>query len=299
MRLSDFRQLPLTIAFWTLFGCGQPPDLTPSLENSAAPATAGSGLTLVTLSPHLAELVFAVGAGEMLIGVSAHTDYPAAAASLPVIGDAFALDQERLTILQPDVLLAWDTGTPAHVIDDLIARGFRVEVVETTGLYDVGAALRKIGALTGYAKNAARVAAAFDSGMRRLADEHVDAASIKVFYQVARRPLYTVSSTHYISDIIELCGGRNVFAELGNLAPMISVEAVLERDPEVLLASEDAGADAFDDWEQWVDLAANRFANKFVIPADEIGRATPRLLVAATAICNALTEGRNNRESTI
>lgn len=299
MRLSVLRQLLLTIVFWTLCGCGQPVGPTPSLENNAAPTTAASGLTLVTLSPHLAELVFAVGAGDMLIGVSAHTNYPAAAARLSVVGDAFALDQERLTILQPDVLLAWDTGTPAHVIDDLVARGFRVEVVETARLYDVGAALRQIGALTGYVENAARVANTFESEMRRIADEHSGAASIKVFYQVARRPLYTVSSTHYISDIIEICGGRNVFAELGNLAPMIGVEAVLERDPEVLLASEDAGPEAFDDWAQWPDLAANRFANKFVIPADEIGRATPRLLVAATAICNALTEGRNNRGSTI
>ena len=67
---------------------------------------------IVTLSPHLAELVFATGAGDLLVGVSAYTDFPREAALLPVVGDAFNLDLEQLALLQPDLLLAWETGTP-------------------------------------------------------------------------------------------------------------------------------------------------------------------------------------------
>ena len=92
---------------------------------------------IIVLSPHLAELVFAIGAGERLIGVSAHTDYPEAAAALPIVGDAFMLDLERLTVLKPDMLLAWQSGTLAHVVDELQSRGYRVEVIKTMSLHDI------------------------------------------------------------------------------------------------------------------------------------------------------------------
>jgi iron complex transport system substrate-binding protein len=94
-----------------------------------AESNSNAAQRIIALSPHLAELVFAVGAGDRLIGVSAYTDYPEAAAKLPVIGDAFMLDLERLTVLKPDLLLAWQSGTPAHVVDELRSRGYRVEVI--------------------------------------------------------------------------------------------------------------------------------------------------------------------------
>ncbi len=254
------------------------------------------GHRIIALSPHLAELVFAVGAGDRLIGVSAYTDFPEAATKLPVVGDAFMLDLERLTVFQPDLLLAWQGGTPAHVIDELNARGYRVEVIRTMGLQDIPAALRRIGALTGHSTTANNEADRFVAGLDSLANLASDAAAIRVFYQVSIRPLYTINGEHYVSQLIEICGGRNIFADLGKLAPLIGVEAVLERDPEVMLAGEDAGPDAFSEWERWPTMAANRYGNQFMMTAAEISRATPRLLDAGAAICSALEEGRKSRE---
>jgi iron complex transport system substrate-binding protein len=251
---------------------------------------------IISLSPHLAELVFAVGAGDRLIGVSAYTDFPEAAASLPVVGDAFMLDLERLTVLQPDLLLAWQSGTPAHVVDELRSRGYQVEVITTKSLQDIPLALRRIGELTGNATIADTTADGFVDSLDALRALASDAATIAVFYQVSKRPLYTINGEHYVSQLIEICGGRNIFADLGKLAPLIGVEAVLGRDPEVLLAADDAGPDAFSEWQHWPGMAANRYGNRFLMPAAEIGRATPRLLEAGTAICNALEEGRRNRE---
>ena len=264
--------------------------------NVLADTSSEEGHRIVSLSPHLAELVFAVGAGERLVGVSAYTDFPEAAAKLPVIGDAFMLDLERMTVLNPDLLLAWQSGTPAHVIDELQSRGYRVEVIRTKSLHDVPVALRRIGRLTGQSVPANRAAEDFIAGMNVLEDLAVDAAPIRVFYQVSKRPLYTISGEHYVSQLIEICGGQNIFADLGKLAPLIGVEAVLERDPEVMLAGEDAGPDAFSEWERWPDMAASRYGNHFLMPAAEIGRATPRLLEAGAAICNALEKGRKSRE---
>jgi iron complex transport system substrate-binding protein len=258
-------------------------------------STSTDSLRIVTLSPHLAELVFAVGSGGQVVGVSAYTDFPVEAAALPLIGDAFNLDQEQLALLEPDLLLAWDTGTPAHVVDELRARGYNVEVITTTTLADVSAALRKIGTLTNNRRKADEVAAGFSNALADIADNSRGAAPITVFYQVDARPLYTINGGHFVSQLIDLCGGTNIFADLDGLAPLVSVEAVLERDPEVMLASTDAGDDAFDEWDRWPDLAANRYGNRFLMPANDIGRPTPRLLDGARAVCEALDESRRNR----
>ena len=252
----------------------------------------------VTLSPHLAELVFAIGAGDLLVGVSAYTDYPPETATVPIVGDAFNLDLERLTMLDPDLLLAWDKGTPKHVIDDLRTRGFRVAVITTTSIGDIPEAMHLIGKLTGR-RSAAEVAArSFEKSLTAIRDARSGGSQITVFYQVDARPLYTINGEHYLSELIELCGGVNVFGDIGSLAPLVSVEAVLERDPEAIFVASDAGPAAFEQWDRWPELAANRYGNRFVMPANEIGRATPRLLIAAEAACDAMAQARDNRDNT-
>lgn len=264
--------------------------------NAQAATGNATSQRIISLSPHLAELVFAVGAGDRLIGVSAYTDFPQAASRIPVVGDAFMLDFERLTLLQPDLLLAWESGTPAYVIEELQSLGFKVEIIRTRDLEDVPQALRRIGGLTGNAANADAVAGDFEAGLDALRKRAAGASPIAVFYQIGKRPLYTINGSHYVSQLIEVCGGRNVFADLGKLAPLIGVEAVIERDPEVMLAADDAGPDAFSEWDRWPGIAANRYGNRFLMPAASIGRATPRLIDAGNAICDALERGRSNRD---
>ena len=105
----------------------------------------GSYSRIVTLAPNLTELVFWAGAGERLVGVSAYSNHPPAALDLPVVGDAFMIDQERLAVLEPDLLLVWEGGTPAHVIDELGALGYRVEAMRTNSVADVARTIVRIG----------------------------------------------------------------------------------------------------------------------------------------------------------
>jgi len=275
------------------FGCGQVDDA--ATRSPAIDSGSTERLRVVTLAPHLAELVFAVGAGDSLVGVSAYTDYPQAATSLPLVGDAFIVDQERLAVLQPDLLLAWESGTPAHVVDELRGRGFRVETIRTRGLEDVASALKKVGELTGHTAQGSHAAAAFRGGLQQLTEKYYSARRIRVFYQVSSRPLYTVNGEHFVSELIDLCGGANIFADLGDIAPLVSVEAVIARRPEVMLAAGDGGEDVFDQWERWPELPANHYENHFYLNAAEIGRATPRLLRAGDALCAALQNARRNR----
>lgn len=269
-----------------LSACSEPP---------SASVHDGPAERVVTLAPHLAEMMFVIGAGERLVGVSAWSDHPAEVLDLPMVGDAFAVDQERLSLLQPDLLLVWQSGMPAHAADELRQRGYRVESIRTRSLADIAAAMRRIGELTGKRQGGEQAARQFTRVFDGLATRYRDAESIDVFFQVSARPLYTVNREHFISEIITVCGGRNVFEDVGDFAPSVSVEAVLERDPEVLLAGANLGDDAFADWIRWRELAANRYGNHFLLPDDTVVRPSPRLAEAAASVCAALDEARRNR----
>jgi iron complex transport system substrate-binding protein len=272
----------------TLIACDNP-------EAQRSPTNAGQSMRIVTLAPNLAELVFAAGAGDALVGVSAYSDYPPAVETLPLVGDAFTIDQERLALLKPDLLLAWESGTPAHVVDELRQAGYKVEVVRTRSLDDISTTLARIGELAGTKQEARKVAAEFAVELQALGDRNRDNEAIRVFYQVSKRPLYTVGPDHYASELIALCGGRNVFEDVGELAPAIDVEAVIDRDPEVMLAGDDAGSDAFAEWDRWPSISANRYGNRFLLPADELSRPTPRVLRAGAVICESLQIARERR----
>lgn len=280
------RALALACLLVTFCGCS---------DTDTDAATVETYNRIVTLAPNLAEIVYAVGAGEQLVGVSDWSDYPVEVLDLPVVGDAFTVDQERLALLEPDLLLIWESGTPAHTVDELRRIGFNVEVIRTRGLQDVAAAMRRVGKLTGNTTKASTAADDFLGQLAELRAAHRDAEPITVFFQVSARPLYTINSEHYVSELIEICGGKNIFVDLEELAPTISVEAVVDRNPEVMLASTDAGDDAFTEWQRWPEIPANLYGNQFLLPADELARATPRLLLAGGAMCLALQQARFNR----
>lgn len=273
-----------------LASCSEP-------ASNAAIETRSPATRVVALAPHLAELVHAAGAGDRLVAVSEYSDYPDAVTELPTIGDAFAVDREALALTKPDVVFAWQSGTPKKTVEDLRRRGYRVEALRTESLSDVAHALRAIGEIAGTGTAARDAAQRFLDRIDGLRRDHAEREPIRVFYQISERPLYTVSGSHYISELIALCGGRNVFADLDELAPTVSAEAVLERDPEVLLTGRAASAEpAFEIWDRWPELAANRYANRFDIPADVVGRATPRLALAGAAMCARLDDARRNRD---
>ncbi|MDX1480690.1 MAG: helical backbone metal receptor [Woeseiaceae bacterium] len=264
-----------------------------------APAVAGSAPRIVTLSPHLAELVDAVGARDLLVGVSAYTSFGSDVTLPPEIGDAFVVDLESLSLIEPDLVLAWASGTPQRTIEELRDRGYRVESVVTENLADVASALVRIGDLTGHSATAERASSRYLQRLASLRQQQSGKPPIRVFYQISAKPLYTINGAHFLSELIELCGGRNVFSDLAELAPLVSEEAVLARDPEtVLTATADpagAAADAFAGWRRWSTLAANRYDNYFVIDSALVARPTPRLVDGGQAMCQALDESRRHR----
>ncbi len=272
--------------------------LASSCTGSDEPGTGdGAVRRVVTFAPHLAEIMFVIGAEEQLVGVSAWSDFPRAVLDLPMVGDAFMIDQEQLSLLQPDLILTWESGMPAHTIDELRQLGYRVEVIRTRNLDDVAAAIRRVGALTGRQEAAEQAAGTFETAFDELRDAHKGDRPIDVFFQISARPLYTVNREHFISEIITVCGGRNIFDDLDEFAPTVDAEAVVDRDPEVMLAGANLGDEAFTEWNRWPQLAAIRYGNQFLLPDETIGRPSPRLVQAGRSVCLALDRGRHNREA--
>ncbi len=254
---------------------------------------------IITLSPHLAELAFAAGAGPRLIAVAEYSNYPAEAASLPRVGDAFRLDLERIINLQPDLVIAWDSGNPAAAVSRLRELGLETWVVEIRRPGEIATTLEQMGAAAGQAEAGLEAAR---SVRARLAEIHLAGQGkppVSYFYQVAEQPLFTLNGEHLVSQSLALCGGENIFADESVLAPQVSLESVIVRDPEVMFAAVIQGQDdPLAAWRQWPKLRAVRTERLYTLPADEITRATPRMLDAVATACRLLhTSGKAPAES--
>ncbi len=247
---------------------------------------------IVSLAPNITEIAYASGAGPALVGTVEYSDYPAAARELPRVGDGWQVDVERVLALRPDLVLAWASGTPRATIEKLEAVGLRVESVETRQLADVPKALRRLGSLAGSPTEAEAAAVAFESEIRRLRQLNSGAPTVSVFIEIDDEPLYTVGGRHVISEVVTLCGGRNVFADLHQVAPPVDIESVLARNPQVIVSTDDTIANPTAAWQRWSHLAAVRAGAIYSLPADFVARATPRLAKGVELTCAALDDAR-------
>lgn len=252
---------------------------------------------IVSLAPHLTELLFAVGAADRLVATVAHADFPAAAREIPRIGTATQLDLERLMAARPDLIIAWDSGSPRAPLERLERLGLTIYYSEPSDFGGIGKDLRRLGRLTGSDDLAERAARDFEEKIDALRTRHADRPPVTVFYQVWDQPLMTVNDAHLIGEAIRLCGGRNVFGHLEVLVPRPGRETVLAADPEAIVSGgpgEDR-PDWLEPWEHWTGLTAVRRDNLFFIPPSLIQRHTPRISEGTRMLCEALETARSRR----
>ena len=261
------------------------------LALAGAPAVAAE--RVVALSPHLAELACAVDACDQLVGVVAWSDFPERVKQLPQVGDAYAVSVEQVVGLRPTVVLAWDGGTPRETIERLRGLKLRVETVAIRSVDEVAAGLRQVGAWLGTAVAAESAAQAYAARLAALRAAHAQDPVVRVFYQIETNPAYTVNRDSPISQAIGLCGGRNVFADLPMLAAAVNREAVVARDPQVVIYTrQDDVAAIRRYWQRGPGVAASRAGALFAVDGNLLDRATPRLLDGVEQLCAALSAGR-------
>lgn len=247
---------------------------------------------IISLAPHLTELLFAAGAGHKIVGVSRHSDFPEAVKKIPRVGDAFQIDLERLVALEPDLIVAWRSGNSSAQISRLESLGFRVFVSEPSRLGDIPRLLESFGALAGTVEIAEREAREFLEEVSRLRARYAGREPVTVFYQIWERPLMTINGEHIISDVIRLCGGKNAFADLNLLSAQVSMESVLARNPQIVIDGSSLGKSDFSEWRRFTRLNAVARDNLYHVSPDLLHRSSPRILEGARQVCEVLDQAR-------
>jgi len=252
---------------------------------------------IITLAPHATELLYAAGAGDRLVGTVEYSDFPPAAKKIPRVGSYDRFDLEAISALKPDLIIAWETGNPAAQVDKLKALGLTVYVTQPNRMEDVAGQLERYGRLAGSQAAADAAAAQFRQRLERLRQTYAGKPPVRVFYQIWINPLMTVGGPQIITDAIRLCGGENVFGQLSQMAPVVSVEGVLAADPEAIVATGmgDARPDWLNDWNKWPRMTAVKRGNLFHIHPDLMQRHTPRILDGAEKLCADLDVARSRR----
>ena len=246
---------------------------------------------VIALSPHITENLFAIGAGDYVVGVVSHSDYPAAALNLPVIGDSQSFNLEAIIALRPDLVVAWAGGNPHLPLQRLEQLGIPVYYSDPKQFSDIADDLRALGQLL-QLDEAEHQARLFDKRLQALQQQYSGRTRMRVFYQLWNEPLMTVNQDQMVSQVIGLCGGENLFAGHREAIPRLSIESVLMTDPQIILTGENLP----DGWEQrwlsWPDLSASRYHQFYRLNEDLLYRPTMRLLDGAEQMCEAIQQAR-------
>ncbi|WP_157956960.1 cobalamin-binding protein [Salinicola aestuarinus] len=241
---------------------------------------------IVALSPHLVEIAYAAGAGSALVGTVEGSDAPAAAQSLPRVGSYRGISVEAIVALEPDLILAWGSGTPPETLEKLESLGMAVYRSEPRALDDIAATIAAVGRLSGHATAGRRAADAFERGLAET-EQTLDPAP-RVFYQLGHEPLTTLAKGQIVTQVIRHCGGEPLFDDSPVIVPQIDRESLVLAAPQVILA-----AGKSDDWKaQWQGqeaVPAVRDGNLYTLSPDAISRPGPRMLDAVDEVCQALS----------
>jgi len=248
---------------------------------------------IVALAPHLTELVFAAGGGERLVGVIRYSDHPAAARSMAVVGDAFALNLERIAQLRPDMVLVWRSGLGERQREQLQSLKLPLYESEIRRVDDIAGTLRKLGILFGTSTTADAAATVLLQRWTALQARYSGRPPVRVFYQLWHQPLMTINGEHLIAQAITACGGVNVFAGLPALTPTVSWEAAALADPQLIAGAQvDARTVPPGQWPALKQVDAVRHQRYAMLPPDLLGRMGPRFVDGAQLLCEALDKAR-------
>lgn len=240
---------------------------------------------VVSLAPSLSEIVAELGAANVLVGVLDGGDRPAALAHVPSVGHYGQLDMERLLSLRPDLILLWPGSVGPAQREQLQRLNIPVYVAEPHSLEQLTTQVQAIAEQLGRAEAGRQLAAQLRQRLVELRQRYQRAEPLRVFYQVWNQPLYTVGGGQIISDALTVCGARNVFDDLKLPAPQVSIESVLQRDPEMILVGDQAQKAA---WKVWPTMA-ERVRQ---VPDKGLERPSGQMLEAVGRLCQVIAPNR-------
>jgi vitamin B12 transport system substrate-binding protein len=276
---------------------GLPPSLANDIDNSQR-----QQLTIIALAPHIVESLYAIGAGQQIIGTTAHADYPQDAENILQVGNYARLQIEKIIQLKPDLVIAWKTGNP---LDDLARlEKYHVSVIysDPQNLEDVAAELIILGEATGRQQKAQQLAQQYLTQLAELRQRYADQPKVRVFYELWSRPLRTVAARAWPQQQIELCGAVNPFAQAQDDYPAVGLEQVLVSLPQVVIQPSQHSTDSTDspdslNWQKWAHIPAVQHGFIFHPDADKVHRMTSRMLDELSILCAQIHQARRFYQS--
>jgi len=254
-------------------------------------------LRVVSLAPHVTELLFAAGGGSRIVGAVTYSDYPEEAKKIPRVGDNRLVDLERLIAMKPDLVVVWMHGSSERQIEAIRQLGIPMFHSEPKNLDSIADNLVRLGQLMGTESVAQPAAADVRRQLADLAQKYAHRSPVRMFYQVWDKPLYTLSGMHIVSDAIRLCGGVNIFADLKTTAPVVSIEAVLQADPEAIFGTAEKNYGGVNLWRPYTGMTAVRNDNLFTLNGELLNRSGPRMVAGTAALCEKLDIARQHRKN--
>jgi iron complex transport system substrate-binding protein len=249
---------------------------------------------IVALAPHIVENLYSAGAGDKLVGVVSYSDFPDEAKNVPEVGTYNAFSLEQVLALNPDLVVMWGSGNGMQTLSTFEALGIPVYVSELRQLSDVPKSIRNLSQLAGTPAIGEAEASRIETELNALQRRYGEKRSLSVLYQIWNDPLQTVNGEHLISEIIALCGGHNVFGDASSLAPRVSIESVLLRDPDAIVASGmgEARPEWLDQWRAYPSLTAVADEALFFVNPDHLQRPSARIVLGAQSLCQQLDQIR-------
>lgn len=263
---------------------------------------------LVALAPHIVENIFSVGLGNQLVGVVSHSDYPEAAKKIPIVGHYNGYSLEKIVALKPDIVFIWASSNKHNIAEKLRALDIDVYIDDPHHLQDINKSLSDIATLGGIDINTLGNISLFNQKIKSLKNTYHQnieestrnkkirhKALPNVFFQISYNPLQTLSGNHIVSDIITLCGGKNIYGDETPIAPIISIESVLARNPDIIITGSDGNKvqtvesnTSLNAWNTYTALHAVKSQAFIYIPADWLYRHTLRIADAAELMCQSI-----------
>ncbi len=261
-------------------------------EPPAPTGTTGPARRVVSVAPAMTEILFAVGAGDKVVGVTDLCDYPPEAKDCSKVGGFApnALGTELILIQKPDLLLTAG-GFQSRIADAVAGHGVRVYGPDPKSLADVAATVREVGRLTGCDAKAEQVAAGIDKAVSDARNKPKPATAPRVLVVVGTTPLVCAGPLTFLGEMVDLAGGVNVLADVPGDYPPMNDEQILLRAPDVILLPDNMGAgtaEALAKRPGWDRLPAVKLGRVRTVPGDVVSRPGPRVVEGMAAVAAAV-----------
>jgi len=251
---------------------------------------------IIALSPHTVELLYAIGAGDRIIATVEFADYPEDAKSIPIIGNYNGLQIERIVELQPDLIVAWKSGNKSTDLRKIESLGFNIYYSQPQNISEISHEIIELGKLTHLEKNAEALALSLNKKHLIIKQRYTKKSSVKVFYQLWHDPLRSIGPNTWINSLISDCNGHNILADSSTGYPVISIETVIDKNPEVIIIPHHSGtrSEKQSIWKKWSVINAVKNHHISIINGDLLHRLSPRALLGLEQLCQAIDAARAN-----